>query len=128
MPPPDSRNRILIVDDDPATLETLGEFLGGQGYEVSAAVNGLDALLQLHTTVDEGRLPCLILLDLVMQVSGWQFREEQRKDPRLAAIPIVVMSGVYQPEPAAQNLGAAAYLPKPVDLELLLAIVRRFCD
>jgi CheY-like chemotaxis protein len=118
----------LIVDDDEGTRATLSQLLEEHGYGTAAAADGRAALNYLRHQAEGDRLPCLILLDLVMPVDGWQFRTEQREDPNLARIPVVVMSGVYQPGPAAKNMRAAAYLPKPIDRELLLAVVGRFCS
>jgi len=124
---PAAAAEILIVEDDEATVQNLTEFLRQEGYSVASARDGREALVYLRQRPAGHSLPCLILLDLVMPVDGWRFREEQLKDPTLAAVPVVVMSGVYQTQPAARSLNAAAYLPKPIDLHLLLAVIQRFC-
>jgi CheY-like chemotaxis protein len=113
---------VLIVEDDPVARELLRTFLQAAGYAVVCAENGREALERLR----EGERPVVIFLDLKMPVmSGWQFREEQRRDPRLSAIPVVVFSGGDDGDSAAAALGAAAYLPKPIDPEQLLAAVYR---
>ena len=61
-------------------------------------------------------------------MSGMQFRAVQRNDPRLAPIPVVVMSAVTDGELKAAALQPAAFLPKPTDRERMLAIVRRYCE
>src|SRR5262245_22499124 len=80
---------ILIVDDDSDLRETIREVLDDEGYETAAAGNGAEALAWLR----EAPLPALILLDLMMPLmDGWRFREEQLKDDRIAAIPVIVMT------------------------------------
>jgi signal transduction histidine kinase len=112
--------RILIVEDDRAVLETLVGVLQDEGYEVSRASDGREALERLQGDVAAD----LILLDLRMPVmDGWTFRNLQRRDSHLAPIPVVAMSA--DATSRAQAISADAFLRKPVDLEDLLATVRR---
>jgi CheY-like chemotaxis protein len=61
-------------------------------------------------------------------MNGWQFREEQRHDPDLASIPVVVISaGANLPEQVAP-LGIRDYIRKPIQLGQLLATVQRYCQ
>jgi CheY-like chemotaxis protein len=117
--------RILLVEDDPALRCVLSELLEENGYEVACATDGRDALAQLGTAP----APSVILLDLAMPVmDGWSFRAEQRRNPRLAAIPTVVLSGSLGADPRAlEGLDVAATLAKPFEIELLIATVRRLC-
>jgi CheY-like chemotaxis protein len=70
----------------------------------------------------------VILLDLMMPVmDGWQFRAAQQRDPRIAGIPVVVMSAVTDGEAKAADLHPALYLRKPMDLDQVVEVVRRFC-
>jgi CheY-like chemotaxis protein len=67
----------------------------------------------------------VILLDLMMPVmDGWEYREQQRRDPDLTAIPVVVLSAVAR---SHRSIDAAEVLAKPFDLDALLAAVRRHC-
>jgi CheY-like chemotaxis protein len=59
--------------------------------------------------------------------SGWTFRAAQRRDPPLAAIPIVALSGHHGVAQHAEALGIEDYLSKPLDFDKLLRIVRRIC-
>jgi CheY-like chemotaxis protein len=66
------------------------------------------------------------LLDLKLPgMDGWEFRAQQRQDPALASIPVVVISGTCDVAQAADALAAAGYLQKPVEVERLLDQVRQ---
>jgi CheY-like chemotaxis protein len=117
-------NRILIVDDNQDVRDVLVELLTDVGYLVAAAANGQEAF----TLLQQPPLPDLILANLMMPVmNGWVFLGQLKQDPRLAAIPVVVLSAV--PDLAAQvpTLHAVAWLHKPVDVDELLETVARYC-
>jgi signal transduction histidine kinase len=116
--------RLLLVEDDPSIRETLAEMLEDEGYAVTTATNGREALDLLH----QGIPPDVIVLDLMMPVmDGWEFRVAQRADPMLAAIPLLAMSADLSAK--ARAIAADAYVRKPIDfpdmLRLLQAIVER---
>jgi CheY-like chemotaxis protein len=120
----ESRGEILIVEDDTDLRQALTQILADEGYRVDGAEHGLSALEQLR----DGRRPCLILLDLTMPVmNGWQFRDEQRQDPSLAAIPVVVISAGANLSEQIGPLGIQDYIRKPIQLGQLLATVQRYC-
>ncbi len=107
---------ILIVEDDAATREATAVLLVGEGYQVTCAANGQEALDRLRA----GLRPNLIVLDLMMPVlDGWSFRAEQLRDPALADIPVLVCSAVSDLPGRAAPLGAAALLAKPVEFDRL---------
>jgi CheY-like chemotaxis protein len=113
---------ILVIDDDQGIRDVLLEVLSTEGYRVATATNGREALSQL----EDRTLPSLILLDLMMPVmDGWQFRAQQSADPRLARIPVVILSADRRAKQAATLLGAAGCLVKPVGLDELLSVVSR---
>jgi len=119
------RRNILVVDDDPALRNTLVEVLEGEGYCTTSASNGLEALERLRS---QKTAPAVILLDMMMPVmDGWAFRREQRADPRLADIPVVVFSAQSNVREMAAEVWASAYLKKPVTLKELLAMLVNFC-
>jgi len=124
MPGTSSPRRVLIVEDDLDIRDALSQVLEYEGYEVSTAGNGREALDYLNSNPK----PNLILLDLMMPVmDGWQFCSEQQKTPELAGIPVVILSAdgnVYQ---KASTVRAAGFLKKPVELETLLETVGRNC-
>lgn len=105
---------ILVVDDEADHRELIADALAGMGYEAEQAENGKVALEKL---VD--RLPALVLLDLKMPVmSGWAVLEALKKMPRAKGIPVLVISA-YGYEWEAELIGAAGYIGKPVDIDVL---------
>lgn len=120
---------VLIVEDDLATREMLAALLSTQGFHAVSAEDGLEALHLLRTVRHRApEIPCLVLLDLKMpRLSGNEFRRAQLGDPTVAGVPVAVMSGADDLEQRAQALGAVATVAKPIDCELLLDVVRRYC-
>jgi CheY-like chemotaxis protein len=120
---------VLIVEDDPDTREMLMMLLSSEGFHTVAAEDGLEALHLLRTVRHRApEAPCLVLLDLKMpRLSGGEFRRAQLGDPTVASVPVAVMSGAVDAEQRAQALGAVAIVTKPIDFDLLLDVVRRYC-
>jgi CheY-like chemotaxis protein len=114
---------VMVVEDDFSIRETLRELLEDEGYRVSWAANGSEALTRLKA----GVAPKVILLDLMMPVmDGWEFRSELRRDPTLADIPVVVISADHALEDKVAALQVDAVLAKPFPLRALLDTVRRY--
>ena len=119
-----AHKRVLLIDDNPLTRESLSMVLAAAGYCVALANNGADALHRLHGH----RPPDVILLDLSMPVlDGHHFRLKQQEDPAIAGIPVIVFSAADGIEQEAVALGAAGCLQKPVDAGRLLEIIRHCC-
>jgi len=115
---------ILIVEDDADIREDLSALLRAQGYRVSTARNGVEALEYLG----RAELPGLILLDLMMPVmDGWEFRRRMLKEKRLLGVPIVLLSGADDAQEHASALNAAEVVKKPINLDRLFAAVDRYC-
>lgn len=113
---------ILVVDDDDEIREVMKTILELEGYRVIEARDGAEALELLRGSTR----PDLILLDLMMPVmDGREFRERQRKDPLLGAIPVVLVSAFSLADANVAAMGAVGYLRKPFELETLLEIVAR---
>jgi CheY-like chemotaxis protein len=111
---------VLVVEDDLDSREVMRMVLEASGYQVLEAGDGAEALV-----VARAHRPRLILLDLMMPgMDGFQFRESQLRDPAIAAIPVVIVSGGGAVPEKAAELGAAGYLIKPTDLQRLLAVLR----
>jgi len=118
---------VLIVEDDPAIQATLADVLEDEGYSVSVARNGREALDALRARPTSP--PCLILLDLMMpNMNGAEFRSEQVKDETLSAIPVILLTADRQSDRAREELNVAAALRKPPDLDALLSLIRRYCE
>ena len=116
-----SSTLVLVVDDNPEIRSSLEEVLGEEGYAVVGVADGQEALDYLTTNEE----PRVILLDLMMPVmDGWQFRTEQKKNPKLANIPVIVISAMAD---AAQDIGAERVLSKPLSPEILLRAVKDYC-
>lgn len=110
--------RILVVDDERAMRELVSEILHEQ-YAISVASNGAEALDSIRQ-----QPPDAVVLDMMMPVmDGWTFLAAWRNHPRLAQVPVIVVSG----EPAAcedgRRLGALACIPKPFTVDQLAAAV-----
>ena len=119
-------NWILIVDDDEGLRSNLQDVLKGEGYGVAGAKDGKDALELLRKS---NSLPSLIMLDMVMPVmDGLSFRQAQENDPRLAPIPVIVMTAASKAEERKIRLGARGILRKPFLAAEVLKTVHRFCD
>jgi CheY-like chemotaxis protein len=113
---------ILVVDDDPDIRDSLREVLEDEGYDVTSVGNGREALDYLKQASPR---PCVILLDLMMPVmDGWQFRKEQKQDPEIADIPLVVITATGK-RPVL--IDAAELVMKPLDLTRLFQSVERYC-
>ena len=125
----DLNGNVLIVEDDPDTREMIATLLTTQGFYAVGAEDGLEALHLLRTVRHRApQAPCLVLLDLTMpRLGGHEFRRAQLNDPILAGIPIAVMSGATDATERAVTLGAVATLTKPIDLDVLIDVVRRYC-
>jgi CheY-like chemotaxis protein len=113
------------VDDDYAVLDAIKDVLEDEGYEVSLAANGLEALKELR----RGSRPCVILLDLMMPVmNGWEFRREQLQDEKLAVIPTIIITAHNRADENTEELHASGCIRKPARPRLLLEAVGKYCD
>ena len=120
---------VLIVEDDADTREMLATLLSMEGFHAVAAEDGLEALHLLRTVRHRAPdIPCLVLLDLKMpRLSGNEFRRAQLGDPIVANVPVAVISGATNAQQRAEDLGAVATVTKPIDFDVLLNVVRRYC-
>jgi CheY-like chemotaxis protein len=113
---------LLIVDDDADIRQLMKIFLEAEGYRVSVAEDGVDALEQLKA----GAQPSLILLDLMMpRMDGEQFLKEMRSS-RFGKIPVVIMAGHSAARKKADELKAVSCLMKPVEFDDLVSTIHRF--
>lgn len=119
--PTDDRPYILIVDDDLDVLEALGtmvEVYGAVGVERASSAFAALARLQ------EGTLPCLMLLDIRMPgMSGWDLWAWMQREPATAGVPVVMITGEPHDREAALARGVRDVLGKPVDAKRVLALI-----
>jgi CheY-like chemotaxis protein len=109
--------RVMIVDDDDAMRTTLAETLLRGGHDVVGASNGVEALDTMR-----GEIPDLVLLDLMMpEMSGWEVLTAMGASPRLAAVPVVVLTAF---DDLHDLPSGRPVLHKPMERDLLLDLVR----
>lgn len=113
---------ILLVEDDIDISEAVESILKEEGYQIKCVFNGKEALDFLQTTE---RGPALILLDIMMPyMNGYEFREIQLKDAKLANIPTIILSAAGKHEDI-DKLHFKETLKKPLDLDTLIDVVKR---
>jgi CheY-like chemotaxis protein len=111
--------QILIVEDDRGSRRALTNVLQDRGYSVAAVGTASDAL----DTLRQETLPKLIVLDLMLpDMEGWDFRHQQKRDPRIAAIPVIGVSAV------GKLVDVEYSFRKPLDYDQFLAAVERYVD
>lgn len=115
--------RILLVDDDPATLDVLEFSLSLDGHETARALDGRQGLDEVTRFS-----PDLVILDSMMPVmDGLTTARELRADPRTARIPIVMLTAKAMASDvwAGYQAGVDSYITKPLDLDVLMAEIGR---
>jgi CheY-like chemotaxis protein len=120
---PLGKGAIFIVEDASDIQMLLRRFLEKRGYCVTCASHGKEALQKLGESAEP---PDVILLDLMMPVmDGFEFRKAQISDPKLAQVPVVVMTADGNIESDNQRLQVAELVRKPFDAGSLLKIIDR---
>jgi CheY-like chemotaxis protein len=115
---------LMVVDDNPDICNVLQIILESDGYRVITASDGLDAWEKLQ----QNERPSLILLDWMMpRMDGESFMKTFRTSP-LSNIPVIIMSGQKEATNRGKELQGNVCLVKPVELDELLAAVRRFAN
>jgi CheY-like chemotaxis protein len=118
------RRVVLVVDDDDDLRRTLCDVLTDEGFETVGVPDGAAALAYL----ERSPLPAAILLDLMMpNMDGWMFRERQLGDPRLAKIPVVVMTA-HRNQSRRPVGGAPKILYKPMLHIRVIEALEDVCD
>jgi two-component system response regulator CpxR len=115
---PGRGRRVLVVEDERDVRDVLVDVLKGEGYLVSFACDGQDALRQVFL-----RWPEVILLDLMIPImSGWQFLRVLSENRMLRTIPVIVVSAFEC------DTDVAAVIPKPFEVEAVLESVHRLAS
>jgi DNA-binding NarL/FixJ family response regulator len=112
--------RLLVVDDEAKLLRAVAVTLREEGYEVTTARSGAEALVAINAGV-----PDLIISDVRMpRMDGYQLARALRSNPRTELIPVIFLTakGERKDRLAGIRTGADAYLVKPFDPEELLAV------
>jgi len=113
---------VLVVEDDRDCRDSLELLLRASGCAVKSAVDGLQALEILQSSP----APAVILLDNLMPaMTGEEFLEERKDDPRLAEIPVVMLSA-WDKASDGEPFEVDEFVEKPYDPERLLTLVRRY--
>lgn len=115
---------IVIVDDEPRTVDMFVSFLSMKGYTVHGAYGGEEGV-----AVVQMEQPALLLLDLMMpDMDGFQVCRELRAQPAFAALPIVIVSARTDEQAKADALaaGATSYVTKPVRFPELLTVIEQY--
>jgi two-component system cell cycle response regulator DivK len=115
--------RILIVDDKATSRELLHTVLERQGYAISEAANGQEALEKVRAEA-----PDLVLLDLQMPIrNGYEVLGELREDAAYATLPVIALtaSAMQGDREKALAAGFTGYLAKPVTLSHLREEIQR---
>jgi len=118
------RTKLFLIEDDQNIREAFTLCLESEGYEVESFSNGKEALTRLHVAPE----PCLILLDLMMPImNGMEFMLEFTKFPAtVIPVPVYLCSATSN-KAESKRMGCTGFIKKPVDLEVLLKIVRDCC-
>ena len=118
----DARQKIMIVDDEMATLLPLKRSLEAEGYRVIEAINGYEAIKK--STIE---LPELIVLDLMLpEVDGFEVCAQLKKDALTEKIPVIMLTAKDEVRNKVKGLemGADDYVTKPFNLNELKARIR----
>lgn len=113
-----SQKTILVVDDEPTNIDVIKNILQSD-YKIKAAINGEKAL----AIASKVPAPDLILLDIMMPgIDGYKVCKELKLNPATRSIPVAFLSAKVSPDEQRQGLelGAAAYITKPVEPSALL--------
>ncbi len=122
--PANKAARVLIVDDEPSSLELLEVYLSEKGYDITCAVNGGECLRRIEeidpqVIVLDVRLPDVNGLDILRELKG-------RKNPPH----VIIVTAFHDMETTirAMKFGAFEYIPKPIDVDDLEAAIKRAID
>ena len=116
------KTKILLVDDEPTIVEVVKMRLEVEGFDVSVATDGQEALEMAHA-----QRPDLIILDVMLpKIDGYMVCGTLKKDARTCKIPIVMFTARSQArdEKFGRECGADAYIKKPFESQELLEKIR----
>ena len=116
--------KILVVDDEPDILLTVGQMLEMSGYEVVRAKDGNECIDKMNEFETD---PDLIILDIMMpNVSGWDVAAKLKENPKWKDIPIVFLTAKGDTMSVGMGgLAAVDYIVKPFDIKDLVTRVKK---
>jgi DNA-binding response OmpR family regulator len=119
--------KVMVVDDEPDILFTVGQVLETCGYEVIKAKDGKECIEILNQM---GEKPDLVLLDIMMpEISGWDVAAKIKENPEWKEIPIVFLTAKGDTMSVGMgNLAAVDYIVKPFDINDLKDRVDKVCS
>lgn len=113
------RPKILLVDDDVDLVKVMSGALESKAYEVIVAYNGLDGLEKAKR-----EQPDLVVLDILMPIAdGFTFADQFRKDPALAEVPVLALTGFSESLGQPFPFDVSEYIMKPIKPRELVAKV-----
>lgn len=113
---------VAIIEDDSEFRSMLRELLEEEQYRVVAVANGAEAL----ETLRGDTVPDVILLDVSMPImDGFDFLRFRNEDPRLAAVPVVLVTNAKPHE--RPTIGVNDVVRKPIDIDEILYAIKRYC-
>ncbi len=116
--PTSERVGVLVIDDNPDTLQLMRRYLAGSRYSFTGTTDARQAVALAREV-----RPRLVVLDVMLpHIDGWELLGRLREHPDLRGVPVVVCS-MLREEGLALALGAAAFIPKPVQRKALLAVL-----
>jgi CheY-like chemotaxis protein len=114
---------VLVVDDDPAVHDVLAATLGKEGYRITHAKDGIEALHLMRT-----QPPDIVTLDVMMpKMDGWSVLGVMKSEPALAHIPVIMLT-IVDHRNLGFSLGASEYMTKPIDRNRLIALIAKFAS
>jgi signal transduction histidine kinase/DNA-binding response OmpR family regulator len=119
--PPAGAVNVLVVDDDPAVHDVLAATLGKEGYQITHAKDGLEALAIMRKNP-----PDIVTLDVMMpKLDGWSVLGVMKSEAQLAHIPVIMLT-IVDHRNLGFSLGASEYMTKPIDRNRLIALIQKF--
>lgn len=113
---------ILMVDDNLLMQQVIQRYLGTLGYQVDVAGSANEAL-----ALARRQRPGLLMIDLYLpDADGAEALQQLRALPGYAATPAIAISGLCREDAPLEGAGFNEFLPKPVELDDLAAVVRRY--
>lgn len=120
------KQRILLVEDNPGTIDVMRQELEVLGYDVTVAKNGVEAV-EMATTL----LPDLIVMDIIIpKMDGLQAATQIRQNSKTQAIPILAATAMAMPGDREKCLagGCDGYIAKPFTYRELGAAIQKLLD